>query len=258
MISEQEMMYSFVLCDSGLGAGNIAHSQGLESAYQNGFVIQSSESLKSYIELVMHQTIHQALPFVDSTQSIGSRLHQKRGRQREEWSKVILELSVIESHCSAVFAGNTVANRASISQGKCLLRVVKDAFVQHTDLLGYVYDKIDGVELQGHYAPVFGLICGVLNISRWLTALLFLRSIVRDIVSSATRLSIIGPLEGARVQVEMINTMSNMLSEDIKRQDNSINRRHAEHRYEESCQSSPILDILQAKHDVLYTRLFNS
>ena len=256
--NEQEIMYSLILCDSGLGAGSIAHSQGLESAYQNGFVAQSQESLKRYIELVLHQSICQALPFVESSQAVGNRLSQQWGDRSEHWNHGMRTMMAIESHCSAVFAGSAVANRASISQGKCLLRVVKDAFVEHKHILRALYDEIDGTRLMGHYAPVFGLICGVLKMSRHLTPLLFLRSIVRDLVSSATRLSIVGPLEGARVQVEMINTTLNMLKANRVAEDDIVHNQQVETRYLESCQSSSILDILQSKHDILYTRLFNS
>ena len=103
MASEQEMMYSLILCDSGLGAGSIAHSQGLESAYQNGFVVQGTESLKGYIELVLHQTIHQALPFVDSAQSLGSRLHNQQKEGHMRWAEGIQELMAIESNCTTEF-----------------------------------------------------------------------------------------------------------------------------------------------------------
>ena len=102
--NEQEIMYSLILCDSGLGAGSIAHSQGLESAYQNGFVAQSQESLKRYIELVLYQSICQALPFVESSHAVGNRLSQQWGDRSELWNHGMRTIMAIESHCSAIFA----------------------------------------------------------------------------------------------------------------------------------------------------------
>lgn len=154
-------------------------------------------------------------------------------------------------------------------------------------------NKKCGKSYNFHYAPLFGAICGVLNISQSLTRRMFLRCIVRDIFSSAARLNIMGPLEGASRQRECSTTIENLLNTPPAHRhmvgDLDLNKRNSEPEptlelseneitetseqksnkkrktvsYErlipsEPVTTSPILEILQARHDVLYARLFNS
>jgi urease accessory protein len=83
-------------------------------------------------------------------------------------------------------------------------------------------------------------------------------------LSSATRLSVIGPLLAVRLQIEFIPVIEGLLNSravvslfdstevsgeeliDISKCESYIH------------QTSPVLDLLQARHDMLYTRLFNS
>ena len=154
-------------------------------------------------------------------------------------------------------------------------------------------NKKCGKNYNFHYAPLFGAICGVLNISQSLTRRMFLRCIVRDIFSSAARLNIMGPLEGASRQRECSTTIENLLNTSPAHRhlvgDLDLYKRNSEPEptlelsengitetseqknkkkrkiitYEklislEPVTTSPILEILQARHDVLYARLFNS
>lgn len=141
-----------------------------------------------------------------------------------------------------------------------------------------------------HYAPIFGAVCGALNISLNLTQRMFLRCMLRDLFSSAARLNIMGPLEGARMQREYSPVVERLLStkynEEIimlaSEKVHTVNtpptvyvpqfneaRDIAVDNKMKSLMStgiaasqpvttSPILEILQARHDVLYARLFNS
>jgi urease accessory protein UreF len=144
-----------------------------------------------------------------------------------------------------------------------------------------------------HYAPLFGAICGVLNISQSLTRRMFLRCMVRDIFSSAARLNIMGPLEGASKQRECSTIIETLLNTppryghsagilDLKKRNSEPDPRRESSQTEisetseqntskkrknfsnerlsflEPATTSPILEILQARHDVLYARLFNS
>ena len=149
-------------------------------------------------------------------------------------------------------------------------------------------------KLQFHYAPIFGAVCGALNVSLLMTQRMFLRCMLRDLFSSAARLNIMGPLEGARMQREYSPVVEKLLSTKCNRNmlilasskfqsldltlaptptllvqkynavsDNStdINIRtllSVGIDVSEPVTTSPILEILQARHDVLYARLFNS
>lgn len=153
--------------------------------------------------------------------------------------------------------------------------------------------KKRGSHYNYHYAPLFGAICGVLNISLSLTRRMFLRCMVRDIFSSAARLNIMGPLEGASKQRECSTIIENLLKslpryshgaedldfkkrnsepEPILESSHSVITESSEQNSSkkriiipqqrlhvvEPVTTSPVLEILQARHDVLYARLFNS
>lgn len=143
---------------------------------------------------------------------------------------------------------------------------------------------------QFHYAPTFGAVCGALNISLNLTQRMFLRCMLRDLFSSAARLNIMGPLEGARMQREYSPVVERLLStkynkeimmlasgkvhsvsttptvhvpqfnaaSDIAVDDKAKSLKCTGIDASQPVTTSPILEILQARHDVLYARLFNS
>lgn len=170
---------------------------------------------------------------------------------------------------------NNVGSRASIQQGKCYLRVIHETFCDNLDLeriemirkgiqtglrthplthslvithsLNYLshLPPYSGL-LHGHYAVIFGIIVKMLNISYQMTERIFMRCLVRDLLSSSYRLNIIGPMEGSKIQNEFIPIIENILQQYIYK--NTLI----------PIQTSPILEILQARHDLLYARLFNS
>lgn len=139
-----------------------------------------------------------------------------------------------------------------------------------------------------HYAPIFGSVCATLKISKGMTMRMFLRCIVRDIFSSAARLNIMGPLQGAKKQNEFSSIIEKVLTSyrpperfqmtigmttvpnDVKgkplcsashtstQSTSGADSGAAKRQRVESVITSPILELLQARHDVLYARLFNS
>lgn len=145
-------------------------------------------------------------------------------------------------------------------------------------------------KFQFHYAPTFGAVCGALNISLNLTQRMFLRCMLRDLFSSAARLNIMGPLEGARMQREFSPVVERLLKTKYNKEMimlasekvSTVNTTPTVYvpQYNEASDiavdirikslmrtgidasqpvtTSPILEILQARHDVLYARLFNS
>ena len=132
-----------------------------------------------------------------------------------------------------------------------------------------------------HYAPLFGAICSVLKLSEGLTIKMFLRCMVRDVFSSSARLNIMGPLEGAKKQREFSTVLMNLIELTVNSHQKSfpseevadsffdfttksdvisddVTKTRNKRKKIEPVTTSPILEILQARHDVLYVRLFNS
>lgn len=181
---------------------------------------------------------------------------------------------------------NDVTRRASINQGtyiavlfynlnvvigKCFLRAVKDTFPFISDQLDYYLNPSPEVRLSSsyhtHFAPLFGLTCGMLKISLPLCDRMFLRMLMRDIVSSATRLSIIGPMKGSHLQASLSSVIENLLVENNKAAEISADTDDAtlhdtnELKFYKNLVpvvTMPILEFVQSRHDLMYTRLFNT
>ena len=64
---------------------------------------------------------------------------------------------------------------------------------------------------RGHYAPFFGVVCGQLGLSKELTQTMFLRCMMRDALSAAYRLNILGPLQAAKLQLYFSRILPTML-----------------------------------------------
>jgi urease accessory protein UreF len=202
--------------------------------------------------------------------------------------------------------------------GKCFLRAAKEAFsstsVGMSQLSGaldfkHEYDRLNRnkvdvkmttKQLHLHYAPIFGCVCGILQVNEELSCRMFLRCMLRDIFSCAARLNILGPLEGAKKQKEFTTVIEKLLKKYHKKDDYKSTRKRKHDSFDgdinenddskneysyikvnnekidvqtgdssnnmgkysefelEPYVTSPILEIIQARHDVLYARLFNS
>ena len=98
----------------------------------------------------------------------------------------------------------------------------------------------------GHHAPVFGLVCRLLEISRDDAGQLFLFNHLRTLGSAAVRLGIVGPMEAQRMQHSMTPLAKQVWSDC------------ATIPVEEAAQTAPLLDLWQSGQDRLYSRLFQS
>jgi urease accessory protein len=134
------------------------------------------------------------------------------------------------------FLRNPVANRASRVQGRAWLGAVRRAFPS-ADFIGGAHQ---------HMAPAFGASLSVLDVGRLDTAQMFLFGVARGTLSAAVRLGITGTNEAQRILAG--------LSEDLNR----TIRRCSALAIEDAAQTSPLIDLWQASHDRLYSRLFQS
>ena len=97
-----------------------------------------------------------------------------------------------------------------------------------------------------HLPVVFGVVCKLLELSTEQTARLYLFIALRGWISAAVRLGIIGPMEGQSIQAGLLSTADKWAE--------------ASHQLtiDDAAQTSPIVDMLLAGHDRLYSRLFQS
>ena len=143
-------------------------------------------------------------------------------------------LAEIDAECD-LFLNNHVSNRASRAQGRAFLAATGRIF--GTAGFTRVADAVRDGSAVAHLAPVFGAVMGVLHVSPEQTDSLFLFMLARGCISSAVRLGIVGPLEGQQIQ-------SRLRAEPAT--------------FDSAVQTAPVLDLLQATQDRLYSRLFQS
>jgi urease accessory protein len=224
------------LVDSLFPTGGFAHSLGLEAAVQEGFVKSSDPStLLWFVKSMIYQTGNFSLPVVYSMISA------------EEYSvEKFMELHIE----TTAMLSNHVARKASIAQGNALLRLAMSTFGESDDkynILLQIRKEIKRQKEQGvHHMLVFGLVCGLVGIQAETCQRMYLFFTVRDILSAATRLNLIGPMESARIQHAVSSTMEKVFETKKNRP------------IQEAYTSAPMIDLIQGLHDQLYTRIFNS
>jgi urease accessory protein len=211
------------LVDSAFPAGGFAHSFGLEAAWQQGEV--SAASLPAFVTDVVAQAGQGSLPFVGGG-------HDNPGGFR-----------AVDERCEA-FLRNAVANRASRVQGRAWLGTVERAFPR--PIVRELCGSIRSTGGPKHFAPTFGATLRSLEVDRQETSRLFLYGVARGTFSAAVRLGIVGTMDAQR----MLADSSDGLDQALERsRDLTI---------DDAAQTSPLVDLWQASHDRLYSRLFQS
>jgi urease accessory protein len=208
--------------DSAFPTGVFAHSWGLEAAWQQGEVPNLS-SLQRYLAASIQQTAFGAVPLLNAAY-----------RQPDRWLAL--------DELADAFLTNPVANRASRVQGRTLLSTAGRVWPS-----GEMTALAVSVERGcAHVAPLSGVVFQLIGLplDTAKTAMLF--GTARGVLSAAVRLGIIGSYEAQRMHHDAGRDLSHLLERC-----NALDA-------DDVCQTAPVLDILHAGHDRLYSRLFQS
>ncbi|KAJ6816022.1 urease accessory protein F isoform X4 [Iris pallida] len=216
------------LVDSILPTGGFAHSYGLEAAVQSRFV-RGPEDLRSYIIQVLENTGSLLLPFVHTA---------NRTPDIETWIKLDRWLEATLT--------NEVSRKASASQGSALLRVAASVFLEVPSLKTMRDTLLGTGTVSFHHAPIFGLVCGLLGFDSSTSQRAYMFITMRDVVSAATRLNLIGPLGASVLQHRIAGDAEEMAKKWMDRP------------VEEACQTCPLVDTIQGCHGYLFSRMFCS
>lgn len=212
------------LADSAFPTGGFSHSAGLEAAAQQGEV-PDAQALRTFLEGVLWQAGHGSLPF----------LRAAYGPEADAaW---------LDRWCDA-FLSNHVANRASRTQGRTLVATAARIFPEEE--LQRLHAAIRARALLAHHAPMFGFTLRTLQVPLEQAQELFLHLTLRGVASAAVRLGLLGPHEAQRLQHELAGVQ------------NAVLDRCGSLPLSELSQPSPLIDLLGATHDRLYSRLFQS
>ncbi|CAJ2634334.1 unnamed protein product [Trifolium pratense] len=216
------------LLDSILPTGGFAHSFGLEAAVQSRIVSDTNE-LQTFLIHVLENTGSLFLPFVYSA---------CKSPNMETWHNLdrILDATLT----------NEVGRKASISQGSALMRVASTVFSENPSLKTMRDTSLKLGTVCFHHAPIFGLTCGALGFDSTSSQRAYMFITMRDVISAATRLNLIGPLGAALLQHQVAPIAEVILGKWMNRD------------VEDACQTMPLLDTVQGCHGYLFSRLFSS
>ena len=210
------------IVDSAFPTGVFAHSWGLEAAWQQGEVPNLS-SLQRFLAASVQQTAFGALPLLNAAY-----------RQPDRWLAL--------DELADAFLTNPVANRASRVQGRTLLSTA--GRVWPSDEMTALAELVE--RGCAHVAPLSGVVFQVIGLPLETARTAMLFGTARGVLSSAVRLGIIGSYEAQRMHHDAGRDLSHLLERC-----NTLDA-------DDVCQTAPVLDILHAGHDRLYSRLFQS
>lgn len=263
-VSADSLHNLFLLSDSALPLGSFAFSSGLES-----FLAHSPRSTRNaaafsrFLTLSLASLASTTLPFVVA------------GFEHPD---------VLETLDNDLDAGTTcvVAKRASVKQGRALLAVWERSFRQqlsaapgradgHAETARSALEsfssaiKLQNVsnvawsfgapELHGHLPPLFGTTCAALSIVLAQALYMYLFNHAKTVVSAGIRASVLGPYQAQGVLAsEVLRSRIWALVEDEIGVDGKKTRKMTD----QVGQCVPMLDIWGGRHEIVYSRIFNS
>jgi urease accessory protein len=210
------------LVDSAFPTGAFAHSWGLEAAWQHG-EIEDAEALVRFVDAVLRQTAYGLVPLFNAAFD-----------DPDRWSDL--------DELAQAFLTNAVANRASRQQGRTLLTTA----VRIWPCAELDAAKALSAHLSVHLGPVSGIVFRQIGVSRDTGQQVLLYGAARGVLSAAVRLGIVGSYEAQRMQRDCADSLEQLSVACVALG------------VEDLMQIAPIPDMLQATHDRLYSRLFQS
>lgn len=246
----------FLLSDSALPLGSFAFSSGLESFLaHHPKHVHNSNLFSRFLGLSLSSLASLSLPYVVAGFNDPSRLED------------------LDNDFDASTTC-TVARRASVKQGRALVAVwersLRAQFKVHEGLddkassaqcalkefgmaLKTAPDSLDEFGCfvpNGHLAPLFGIVCAALSMQLNEILYMYLLNHVKTIISAGIRASVLGPYQAQGV----------LASEALRTRINTIisNEMYTKRSTEEAGQSVPTMDIWGGRHEIIYSRIFNS
>ncbi len=214
----------YQLADSTLPTGGFVFSSGLESMARLGW-LRTSADMYNYLLIQLEQACTAEIPFINSICAITA---------EQEYIKIF---DYYNAFCQI-----EEIRSASIRQAKSwidILGEIEPSFnIYKKTLINYPGTL--------HYNPVFAFSLHKLGITLEEIRELYIYIILRDQISAAIRLGLTGPNKGAAILSSMLTKAADCIQIHCKLQ------------YTDAFRANPMLEIAQAKHNKLYTKLFQN
>lgn len=246
-----------LLSDSALPLGSFAYSSGLESFLAHHPKPSHNSSLFShFLSISLAALASTTLPYVVAGYTSP------------------ITLPDLDNDLDAS-TNCTVARRASIKQGRALIAIWERCFRAHfsqdsasgpaKEARGAVEafaaslkipqqgqdDDFGLLALNGHLPPLFGALCAAVGIPLNHALYLYLLNHAKTVVSAAIRSSVMGPYQaqGVLASAGLQDRIWGIVEDEIGKGPRGT---------EEAGQSVPVLDLWGGRHEIIYSRIFNS
>ena len=230
-----------LLSDSALPLGSFAFSSGLES-YLAHHPRRPAPSICPFLSHSLYSISSTSLPYLLAA-------HKN--------PTALTELDDTLDACTLC----PVARRASVAQGSALLtlweRSFKDTIDSDLPAVTALADfgkelkaasNVDGETRNGHFAPLWAVVTAAMGIPIKESAYAFLLNHAKAVMSAAVRASMLGPYQAQSVLA------GDWLQHELK----ACLDTNWEVPVEDAGQAVPVIDLWIGKHEMLYSRIFNS
>lgn len=237
-----------LLSDSALPLGSFAFSSGLES-YLAHHPSPRPPPIEPFLSLALQTLATTTLPFLLAAYHNPSQLQD------------------LDDTLDACILCH-VAKRASAAQGRALLTVWERAFRGTVDATMKAARALQDVSMAmkklplttaqgavmadtpvvGHFAPLWAVVTCALSVPIRNSAYVFLLNHAKAVLSAAVRASVLGPYQAQAV------LGSPWLRAEIER----LMQKNWDVPIEDAGQSVPAMDLWVGRHEMLYSRIFNS
>lgn len=240
-----------LLSDSALPLGSFAFSSGLESFlahHKNQHTTSAARlaAFDAFLQQSVSNVASTALPYVLTAYE-----HPEQTEQLDNDFDA-------STPC-------TVARRASVAQGRALLGIWEKALLSSlrqtsapsaaqralqafSAALKAPSPSASAFGINTHFAPLFGAVCSALGLSSQETAYLFLLNHAKAVLSAAVRASVMGPYQSQAVLANA--QLQACINESIDREKGKT--------VEDAAVTVPTMDLWMGRHELLYSRIFNS
>ena len=248
-VAASPQLHSLILLsDSAFPLGSFAYSNGLESFLAHHKPLPPGQTplslFKKFLRLSVQSVAHTNLPYV---------LHA----YRHPYLLVDLDNDLdAATPCK-------VTRAASVAQGRALVGIWERSLVQSigeqhrgardelqafSQRLGASERHLETFPTNGHLAPLWGVVSLAMNQSTYSMAYLFTLNHAKAIASAAVRANVLGPYSAQAVLAG--HELQALIKRSLQQAWNVVP--------EDAGQVVPVMDLWVGRHELLYSRIFNS
>ncbi|MBW8887338.1 MAG: hypothetical protein JF616_06205 [Fibrobacteres bacterium] len=234
------------LSDSSFPAGGFAFSGGLESMAKMGY-LKTWEDFREYLGCCLEQLISAEMPFLFSAFASAAPPGATATQPYRPGTEIAAEdfAAVAREWDAWVFL--PASRRASLSQGQAWTRAMEAAY----DLPGMIAIRpwFDARGIPLHFLMAFAAALRVARFTLSEARSLLLHMALRDQLGAAVRLGLVGSLQAQRLHREHISIGESLLAARSARIQDG---------YARAERTAPMIELAQASHPRLYSKLFQS